>query len=169
MKKRSKYYIDLTMQSAAGTFTVKPRIVTGPPKKPSAPKVTSATPAGKQVTIAWAPPTFNGYSYLKGYGARLYSKKKGGSVEGHLQLGTVDDSVHDEGAEEEGHLLLGRPGQELQGLVELVEASEGGRPVAGERPHSRQRVRGVLAMVHGAPLFAGHGVPGGAPGSGRGT
>ena len=30
MKKRSKYYIDLTMQSAAGTFTVKPRIVTGP-------------------------------------------------------------------------------------------------------------------------------------------
>jgi len=30
--------------------------------------------------IAWNPPTFNGYSYLKGYGARLYSKSKGGKV-----------------------------------------------------------------------------------------
>jgi fibronectin type 3 domain-containing protein len=87
MKKRSKYYIDLTMQSAAGTFTVKPRIVTGPPKKASAPKVTSATPTGKQVTIAWAPPSFNGYSYLKGYGARLYSKKKGGSVKASCSAG----------------------------------------------------------------------------------
>ena len=87
MKKRSKYYIDLTTQSAAGTFTVKPRIVTGPAKKASAPKVTSATPTGRQVTIAWAPPTFNGYSYLKGYGARLYSKKKGGSVKASCSAG----------------------------------------------------------------------------------
>ena len=69
-------YIDLTMQSAAGTFTVKPRIVTGPPKKPSAPKVTSATPAGRQVAIAWAPPTFNGYSYLKGYGAGCTPRRR---------------------------------------------------------------------------------------------
>ena len=87
MKKRSKYYIDLTMQSAAGAFTVKPRIVTGPPKKPSAPKVTSAAPSGRQVTIAWAAPKFNGYSYLKGYGARLYSKKKGGSVKASCSAG----------------------------------------------------------------------------------
>ena len=87
MKKRSKYYIDLTMQSAAGTFTVKPRIVTGPAKKASAPKVTSANPSGKQVVIAWAAPSFNGYSYLKGYGARLYSKKKGGSVKASCSAG----------------------------------------------------------------------------------
>jgi hypothetical protein len=87
MKKRSKYYIDLSMQSAAGTFTVTPRIVTGPAKKASAPKVTSATPSGRQVVIAWAPPTFNGYSYLKGYGARLYSKKKGGSVKASCSAG----------------------------------------------------------------------------------
>lgn len=80
MKKRSRYYIDLTMASAAGTFTVKPRIVTGPPKKASAPKVTSAAPTGRHVTITWAQPSFNGYSYLKGYGARLYSKSKRGSV-----------------------------------------------------------------------------------------
>ena len=87
MKKRSKYYIDLTMMSAAGTFTVKPRIVTGPAKKASAPKVTSATPSGRQVVISWAPPTFNGYSYLKGYGARLYSKSKGGSVKASCSAG----------------------------------------------------------------------------------
>jgi endonuclease YncB( thermonuclease family) len=80
MKKRSKYYIELTMRSAAGDFTIKPRIVTGPPKKASAPPVTSATPSGRSATITWAPPNFNGYSYLKGYGARLYSKAKGGSV-----------------------------------------------------------------------------------------
>jgi endonuclease YncB( thermonuclease family) len=92
MKKRSKYYIDLTMQSAAGTFTVKPRIVTGPAKKSSAPKVTSASPTGRQVTIAWVPPTFNGYSYLKGYGARLYSKKKGGSVKASCSAGPTANS-----------------------------------------------------------------------------
>lgn len=87
MKKRSKYYIDLTMQSAAGTFTVKPRIVTGPAKKASKPKVTSATPSSRKVTIAWSPPTFNGYSYLKGYGARLYSKSKGGKVKASCSAG----------------------------------------------------------------------------------
>jgi hypothetical protein len=37
--------------------------------------------------VAWAPPTFNGYSYLKGYGARLYSKKKGGSVKASCSAG----------------------------------------------------------------------------------
>ena len=36
-------------------------------------------------------------------------------------------------------------------------------------PHSRQRVRGVRVMVQGALWLAGQGVPGGAPGSGRGT
>ncbi len=86
-KKRSKYYIDLSTQSAAGTFTVKPRIVTGPAKKASKPKVTSATPSAKRVMIAWAPPTFNGYSYLKGYGARLYSKSKGGKVKASCSAG----------------------------------------------------------------------------------
>jgi endonuclease YncB( thermonuclease family) len=87
MKKRSKYYIDLTMQSASGTFTVKPRIVTGPPKKASAPKVTSATPTSRKVGITWAPPKSNGYSYLKSYGARLYSKSKGGSVKASCSAG----------------------------------------------------------------------------------
>lgn len=78
VKKRSKYYISLTTQSAAGSFTVKPRIVTGPPKKASRPKVTSATPQGRKVVITWNPPSFTGYTYLKTYKARLYSKKKGG-------------------------------------------------------------------------------------------
>ncbi len=79
LKKRSRYYISLTTQSAAGSFTIKPRIVTGPPKKASKPKVTSATPAGRRVVIMWNPPTFTGYTYLKSYKARLYSKKKGGT------------------------------------------------------------------------------------------
>ena len=87
MKKRSKYYIELTMQSALGTFAARPRIVTGPAKKASAPKVTGATPSGKAITVAWAPPSFNGYSYLKGYGARLYSKSKGGSVKASCSAG----------------------------------------------------------------------------------
>jgi hypothetical protein len=92
MKKRSKYYIDLTMKSAVGAFTAKPRIVTGPPKRASAPTVTSATPSGRQVTIVWSPPTFNGYSYLKGYGARLYSKSKGGSVKARCSAGPTANS-----------------------------------------------------------------------------
>ena len=46
MKKRSKYYIDLTMQTAAGTFTVKPRIVTDPAKMASAPRVTERDAIG---------------------------------------------------------------------------------------------------------------------------
>jgi hypothetical protein len=87
MKKRSKYYIELTMRSASGDFTIKPRIVTGPARKASAPKVTSAAPSGRSAVIAWAPPTFNGYSYLKGYGARLYSKAKGGSVKASCTAG----------------------------------------------------------------------------------
>ncbi len=87
MKKRSKYYIDLTVLSAAGASTVKPRIVTGPAKRASAPKVTGATSSARKVTISWAAPSFNGYSYLKGYGARLYSKKKGGSVKASCGAG----------------------------------------------------------------------------------
>jgi hypothetical protein len=37
--------------------------------------------------VTWAPPTFNGYSYLKGYGARLYSKSRGGSVKASCTAG----------------------------------------------------------------------------------
>ena len=44
MKKRTKYYISLSTITTAGTFTVTPRMVTGPAKKASAPKVTGATP-----------------------------------------------------------------------------------------------------------------------------
>ena len=44
----------------------------------------------------------------------------------------------------------------------------GGTSAASLR-HSRQRVRGVRVMVQGALWLAGQGVPGGAPGSGRGT
>jgi hypothetical protein len=80
MKKRSTYHISLTMLTPDGSYTVKPRITTGPPRKASTPKLTAASPLGKQVVIAWAPPASNGYSYLKGYGARLYSKSKGGKV-----------------------------------------------------------------------------------------
>lgn len=80
MKKRSKYHIELTMRSAAGAFTIRPRIVTGPPRKASAPKVTGATPRGRKVEITWAPPRSAGYTYLTSYGARLYSKSRGGSV-----------------------------------------------------------------------------------------
>ncbi len=80
LKKRSKYYVDLITQSAAGSFVMRPRIVTGPPRKASAPRVASATPVGRQVAIAWTPPGFNGYSYLRSYEAKLYSKAKGGAT-----------------------------------------------------------------------------------------
>jgi hypothetical protein len=87
LKKRSAYYVELIAQSAAGSSVVKPRIKTGPPKKASAPKVTSAVPAAKRVQISWAPPSFTGYSYLKGYGARLYSTSKGGKVKASCSAG----------------------------------------------------------------------------------
>jgi hypothetical protein len=80
LKKRSKYYVDLITQSAAGSFVMKPRIVTGPAKKASKPRVTAATPVGRQVAISWAPPGFTGYSYLRSYEAKLYSKSRGGST-----------------------------------------------------------------------------------------
>ena len=51
MKKRSKYYIDLHDAVCGRRLHGQARIVTGPPKKASAPKVTSATPSGKQVTV----------------------------------------------------------------------------------------------------------------------
>jgi titin len=87
LKKRSKFYIDLITQTASGSSVVKPRIVTGPPRKASAPRVTSATPAGRQVAIAWAAPSFTGYTTLSSYGARLYSKSKGGSVKASCSAG----------------------------------------------------------------------------------
>jgi hypothetical protein len=79
LKKRSKYYIALTVSTTAGAYTIQPRIVTGRPKKPGRPAVTSAVPADRRVVISWNPPSFTGYTYLKTYKARLYSKKKGGS------------------------------------------------------------------------------------------
>jgi hypothetical protein len=80
LKKRSKYYVDLITQSAAGSFVMKPRIVTGPPRKASAPRVAAATPVGRQVAIAWSPPGSKGYSYLRSYEAKLYSKARGGAT-----------------------------------------------------------------------------------------
>jgi hypothetical protein len=80
LKKRKRYYIKLTTLLDVGSYTVTPRIKTGPPKKASKPKVTGAAPAGRRVVISWNPPSFHGYSYLKKYQARLYTKKKRGSV-----------------------------------------------------------------------------------------
>ena len=118
MKKRSKYYIDLTMQSAAGAFTVKPRIVTGPAKKASAPKVTSAAPSGKAGRHRLGTAHIQRVLLPEGLRGAPVLQEEGRLGQGKLQRGTVDDRLHDEGAEEEGHLLLGSPGQELQGLVE---------------------------------------------------
>ena len=64
----------------------------------------------------------------RGYGG-TYLEEEGRLGEGKLQCRTHGQLVHDQVAEEEGHVLLGRPGEELQGLVEVVEAGEGGRPV----------------------------------------
>jgi hypothetical protein len=80
LKSRKRYYIDLTTNLTTGSFTIAPRIVTGRPTKASRPVVTGVTPAGRQVVITWAPPTFHGYSYLKAYQAKLYSKKRGGTT-----------------------------------------------------------------------------------------
>jgi hypothetical protein len=79
-KKKSKYYIALTTRASVGSFTVSPRIVTGPPRKAGKPTVTSATPAGTRVAISWAAPRFTGYTYLKKYRARLYTKYRKGKV-----------------------------------------------------------------------------------------
>ncbi len=80
LKKRTSYYIDLTTVTANGSFTVRPRIKTGPPRKAYAPKVLSAAAdSARKVVITWRPTTFNGYSTLKSYKARLYKKSKGGS------------------------------------------------------------------------------------------
>jgi len=78
LKKRKKYYIELTTHLAVGSYTASPRILTGQPRKPGRPTVLSATPADRRVVITWSPPSFTGYTYLKKYKARLYSKKKGG-------------------------------------------------------------------------------------------
>lgn len=87
MKARSKYYIALTTQAGVGSFTVSPRIVTGPAKKASAPSVTNATPSGPRVVVAWSPPAFNGYTYLDKYRARLYTKYKKGRVKATCTAG----------------------------------------------------------------------------------
>ena len=79
-KTKSKYYIALTTQASVGSFTVSPRIVTGPPKKAGKPKVTSATPTGSRVAISWSPPSFTGYTWLTKYRARLFTKYKKGKV-----------------------------------------------------------------------------------------
>ncbi len=80
MKSRKRYYISLRTLTAAGSFTVTPRIVTGPKRKPSRVKSVSAAAEGRRVVISWAPPTWDGFTSLKKYSARLYSKKRGGKV-----------------------------------------------------------------------------------------
>ncbi len=82
LKKRTKFYVALTMTTASGSFTVTPRIVTGPAKAASVPTLTGAVPSARKVVVSWKAPSFNGYSALKSYGARLYSKSKGGSAKG---------------------------------------------------------------------------------------
>lgn len=80
VKKRKLYYVDLTLVSATGAQTVVPRIVTGPARKASPPTAITASAVGTRVTINWDDPTFNGYSILKSYSGRVYSKAKGGKV-----------------------------------------------------------------------------------------
>ena len=90
LPKRSTYYVSLTQHTTAGAFTASPRIVTGPARTASAPKVVRAaatSPSSNRVSVAWNPPTSNGYSPLKGYEARLYSKSKGGSVKASCSTG----------------------------------------------------------------------------------
>jgi endonuclease YncB( thermonuclease family) len=79
-KPKSKYYIALTTEAGVGSFTVNPRIVTGPPRKASKPKGASATSSGRRVAISWSPPSFTGYTWLTKSRARLFTKKKKGKV-----------------------------------------------------------------------------------------
>ncbi len=82
LKQRSRYFVDLVTTSAAGASVMKPRIVTGPPRKPSAPRVLDAAPNGRRVVVTWSPPRFTGYAPLRAAQVVLYSKAKGGSVRG---------------------------------------------------------------------------------------
>ena len=130
MKKRSKYYIDLTVLSAAGASTVKPRIVTGPAKRASAPKVTGATSSARKVTISWAAPDLQRLLVPEGVRGAAVLEEEGRVGQGLVRRRPHHDRVRDQD-DEEGHLLLGSPREELQGLVEVVQAGEGGRPVTG--------------------------------------
>lgn len=87
VKKRDKYYISLTTHASVGSFTLNKRIVTGPPRKASKPKVTSATRASKRVTITWSPPSSNGYTPLTKYSARVYTKKSKGTIRARCTAG----------------------------------------------------------------------------------
>ncbi len=78
LKTKSKYYIELTTYLATGSYRTTPRILTGPPKKAGKPTVTRAASSARRVAVAWRAPSFTGYTYLKTYKARLYSKSKGG-------------------------------------------------------------------------------------------
>ncbi len=80
LPRRDEYFIALRVKAGTGSFTYSPRIVTGPPRKPSRPRRVTATVADSRVTIAWAPPRSNGYSPLVRYKARLYSKAQDGTV-----------------------------------------------------------------------------------------
>lgn len=80
LKLRSDYYIALTATTEAGAFTVKPRLVTGPPRPAPAPKVTSGRSTSKRVVIRWSAPGFTGYSTLVGYEARLFTTAKGSAA-----------------------------------------------------------------------------------------
>ncbi len=90
MKKRKRYYIALTTHTATGSYTVTPRIVTGPKKKPSRVRSVAAVASGQRVVISWAPPTSDGFTNLKKYAARLYAKKKGGKVKARCYARPTD-------------------------------------------------------------------------------
>jgi hypothetical protein len=91
LPKRSRYYVTLTQNTTAGAFTLPQRIETGPARVPSAPKVVRTAAlsqsSSSKVTVAWSPPASHGFSPLKGYQARLYSKSKGGSVKASCSTG----------------------------------------------------------------------------------
>ena len=93
LPKRSKYYVSLTQNTTAGALALPQRIETGPARVPSAPKVVRTTTlsqsSSRKVTVAWSPPASHGYSPLKGYQARLYSKSKGGSVKASCSTGAT--------------------------------------------------------------------------------
>ena len=88
LPKRRTYHIELTTRTTKGSYVTRPRIVTGPPRKPSAPRVAavSVTPA-KRAAVRWIRPTSTGYAYLGGYQVALYSKARKGSVRARCATG----------------------------------------------------------------------------------
>lgn len=92
LKERDTYYIALRVRAGSGSFTFAPRIVTGPPVKPTRPRQVTAAAVGSQVTIGWTAPKSNGYSPLVRYKARLYSKSEQGTVRAECRVGPTKSS-----------------------------------------------------------------------------